>query len=123
MKSIQTKYLGFTNHKPSRIVAKAEGVPSLTTTCNALDEWRIANKLEHITNHQAAARLLAKRCGWSTTLVSGGLPDGTWCHCFVPEVVTETLKLGKSLFDVVSYSERFAPLEGGISSSIRSLNI
>lgn len=92
MKAIQTKYLPFTNHKPSRIVAKAEGVPSLTTTCNALDEWRIANRLEHITNHQAAARLLAEKQGWHTTLVSGGLPDGTWAHCFIPGGVVERIR-------------------------------
>lgn len=123
MKAIQTKYLPFTNTKPSRIIAKAEGVTSLTLTCSALDEWRTENKLEHITNHQAAARLLAVRYGWSTTFVSGGLPDGTWAHCFVPKTVVETLKLGKILFDVVSCSERFVPLADGINSSIKSLNL
>lgn len=123
MKAIQTKYLPFTNTKSSRIIAKAEGVASLTSTCNALDEWRTDNKLEHITNHQAAARLLAEKYDWSTTLVSGGLPDGTWAHCFVPDVVTETVKLGKVLFDVISCSERFDGVKNGIDASVKALNL
>lgn len=96
MKAIQTKYLPFTNTRPSRIVAKAEDVKAHCVTCNALDEWRIANKLEHITNHQAAARLLAEKQGWSTTLVSGELPDGTWCHCFIPGDVVEGIRRAES---------------------------
>lgn len=123
MKAIQTKYLPFTYTKPARIIAKAEGVESKTFTCDALDKWRVENKLEHTTNHQAAARLLAIKHGWSTTLVSGGLPDGTWAHCFVPDVVTETVKLGKVLFDVVSCSERFDGLKNGIDASVKALNV
>lgn len=84
MKAIITKYLPFTNTKPSRIVAKAEGVPSVTTTCGSLEIIAAERGWTHLTDHQAAARLLAEKQGWSTTLVSGGLPDGTWCHCFVP---------------------------------------
>jgi len=78
MKAIQTKYVGPTNTKGSRIIAKAEGVSTMIVSYDHalnLDE-----------NHNAAARLLAQKYNWINqkhNLVSGVLPDGTVAHCFV----------------------------------------
>ena len=63
MKAIQTKYLPATNTKPSRVKAFAEGVKPLTISAGDDNA------------HAAAAIALAKRMGWTGTLVSGGLPD------------------------------------------------
>lgn len=82
-KAIHTKYLPFTNTKPSRIKASAEGVKSETWTCCELDNIRVKDGLEHITNHQCAALIFATLHKWSTDLASGGLADGSWVHCFV----------------------------------------
>lgn len=91
MKAIHTKYLPFTNTKPSRIKASAEGVKSITYTCNQLDIVRAKDGLEHITNHQCAAKLFAHDNHWSTDLSSGGLADGSWVHCFVKQNAARNL--------------------------------
>jgi hypothetical protein len=117
MKSIQTKYLPATNTKPSRIKASAEGVKSEVWTCNELDDIRKADGLEHITNHQCAARIFAHLHKWGTALASGGLPDGSWAHCFVPDIVVQTIKLADTLFDTVSCSERFDGLRDSVKAS------
>jgi len=82
MKAIITKYLPFTNHKPSRIKASAEGVSSATYTCNYLDHLK---DLDHLTGHQRAAHCFALYHNWSTNLASGGLPSGEWAHCFTTD--------------------------------------
>jgi len=123
MKAIKTKFVGATNTKPSRISAKAESLKAEIYTCNALEELRLKLGLEHVDLHIIAARQYAFHLGWDNTLVSGGLPGGDWAHCLLPDVVTETLKLGNVLFDVVSCSERFTPLASAIKDSIKALNI
>jgi len=115
VKAIQTEYLGFTNHKPSRIVAKAEGVPSITTTCGSLEIIAAERGWTHLDKHQVAARLLAEKQGWGATLVSGGLPDGTWCHCFVPESVVEALACADATL------ERIAPGGSRATAGTRDL--
>ncbi len=82
MKAIITKYLPFTNTKPSRIKASAEGVKSITWTCNFLQgvaECKTSGE------HKLAAHLFAASNQWPTNLASGGLPNGEWAHCFVPD--------------------------------------
>lgn len=75
MKAILTRYLPFTDTKPSRIKASAEGVPSRVWTCNELDHpLRSA--------HTQAAYLFAIEHNWPDNLASGGLPNGDWAHCF-----------------------------------------
>jgi len=76
MKAIVTKYLPFTDTKPSRIKASAEGVPSKIYTCEELDHFI---RSVHI---QAAHEFCALN-NWSGNLASGGLPSGEWAHCFV----------------------------------------
>jgi hypothetical protein len=82
MKAIQTKYLPFTDTRPSRIKASAEGVPSKIYTGEYLDQLA---DLDHLDRHQRAAHCFALGRNWPTSLASGGLPDGTQAHCFLPE--------------------------------------
>lgn len=86
MKAIQTKILPATDHLPTRIKALAEGVKSRVWSVSDLEDYlRNAGKSQRIEAvHAEAARRLAKRYGWGKDrLVSGGLPDGSWAHCFV----------------------------------------
>ncbi len=78
MKAIQTKFLGATDTKPSRIKASAEGVKSLTFTLSELEH-------DTLSAHNYAAQRFAGSYGWSTNLASGGLPDRSWAHCFLPK--------------------------------------
>ena len=77
MKAIVTKYVGPTNTKPSRIVAKAEGVKSVTVSYD--------HSLNVADNHKAAALALCNRMGWTGDMASGGMPEAdSYCHCFIP---------------------------------------
>lgn len=67
-KAIQTKYLGPTNTKGSRIKAFAEGVK--------IGSFNRDSGLSTEANHCEAARLLASRFGWHGLWVGGGTPDG-----------------------------------------------
>lgn len=66
MKAIETKYLPCTNSRGSRIKAYAEGGASLTVS------------YDHGAHnpHADAAVALARKMGWTGTLVSGGKADG-----------------------------------------------
>jgi hypothetical protein len=74
MKAIQTTYRPATNYTGSRILARAEGVPSLTLP--------YPHELNSDAAHRLAATLLAEKYGWlnSCDLVSGGLPTGDVAH-------------------------------------------
>lgn len=76
MQAIHTKYLVPTNHSGSRIRA----------TCAAKRitlPWDCELEVEE--NHRLAALALAEMIGWSTEgLVTGCLPDGSYCHVFAP---------------------------------------
>ena len=76
MKAISTRYLSATNTKPSRIKVSAEGVKSITYTCDELE-----GTVDNI--HIVAAKRFAKATGWSTKLASGGLTADSWVHCFI----------------------------------------
>jgi len=68
---IQTKYLGPTDYRGSRIVARADGVPKVSVPYD--------HALNVEDNHRAAAEKLANQHGWlrGWRLVPGYLPDGT----------------------------------------------
>lgn len=78
MKAIVTKYLPFTNIKPSRIKASAEGVKSVIRSCDELEGF--ARSV-----HIQAAHLFCADNNWSGNLASGQLPNGDWAHCFIPD--------------------------------------
>lgn len=81
MKAITTKFIGPTDTKPARVVAKAEGVASHTVS------WDHA--LDQDDNHERAARELALRMEWvdlkgrdehaafAEDYCAGTLPDGS----------------------------------------------
>ena len=75
MKAIQTKYMGPTNFRGSRIKATAEGV-SVTVP--------YADELNSEEAHAVAAVALVRKMGWPGDLIQGGRPDGRG-YCFVFE--------------------------------------
>lgn len=80
MKAIQTKYLGATNCRPSRIKATAEGVSAVVYTVDELEDSG-AGSLQSA--HVLAAHAFAARYNWHLKLASGVLPSGDHCHVFV----------------------------------------
>lgn len=91
MQAIQTKYLGPTNFRPSRIKASCER-GSITVSYPL--------ELSGDDVHRFAVRELVKRFAmedfntyktppeknpWMRPTVCGGLPDGTTCHVFIGE--------------------------------------
>lgn len=82
MQAIITKFIGPTNYRGSRIKAKCQA-GSITVSYE--------HGLGTDDNHDAAAKALAEKLGWTGDgygkLVGGGLPDGTGnCYVFVKEV-------------------------------------
>lgn len=66
MKAIQTHYVGPTNFRGSRIIAKAEGVKPLTIGYDHASD----------NPHREAAEKLCARQGWQGRLIEGNLPNG-----------------------------------------------
>jgi hypothetical protein len=69
--AIQTKYLGPTNVRGSRIKATAFAGSVIVAYDHSLN---VEN------NHKAAAKALCDKMGWQVDLVSGELADGTYAH-------------------------------------------
>lgn len=89
MQAIVTKYLCPTNFKGSRYKATAQAGSITVSADDALNPEQ---------NHKAVCDALCaklddandarygidNRRHWSLPKVSGGLPDGTWAHVFLP---------------------------------------
>lgn len=71
--AIVTKYVGPTNSRGSRIIAKAFS-GSLTVSYD--------DGLNPDENHARAAEAFAKKMNWAGTLAGGGMPSGDG-YCFV----------------------------------------
>jgi hypothetical protein len=75
MQAIRTQYFGPGNVRGSRIKATA-AAGSLTVGYD--------HRLNLTANHRVAAEAFQAKLDWSGdgygTLVSGCLPDGSWCH-------------------------------------------
>lgn len=71
--AITTAFHGPTNTRGSRIKATAYGGSVTVGYDHALDSFE---------NHEAAAKALQKKLGWSGKLQAGGLPNGKG-YCFV----------------------------------------
>ncbi len=69
MKAILTKYLGPTNHRPSRIKAiEPDGKSIIINYDYGLDEYEL---------HKSAAVALCDKLGWGhQSLVGGGIKEG-----------------------------------------------
>ena len=84
MKAIQVSYRGPTDTRGSGLIAKAEGVSSVTIG--------YPHELNSDDAHRLAAEKLCDKYGWthrsadgaSSRLVSGGLPNGDTVFCFIP---------------------------------------
>lgn len=74
MKAIQTKYLGATNQRGSRIKACTEGGNTITIP--------YPHELSGDAVHRLAAQALCDKLGWNRQFVTGGLPNGDYCHVF-----------------------------------------
>lgn len=76
MQAIHTKYVKPTNKRTSRVMATCEG----GSVCLPWD-----HELDTQGNHELAAALLCDLLSWPTErLVTGCLPDGSYCHVFAP---------------------------------------
>lgn len=73
MQAIQTKYLAPTNSRGARIKATC-AAKSITVS--------YAYELNIAENHRLAATELKTSLGWSGTLESGSLKDGSYVHVF-----------------------------------------
>ena len=80
MQAIQTKYLGPTNTKGSRIVASYAGGKVITS-------WDYSKDVTE--NHLDAALALAEKLDWlrhTHSWAHGCLPDGSYCLAFQPRL-------------------------------------
>ena len=66
--AIQTRYLGPTNHRGSRIKAYTDSGRSVTIECES------AKSSEE--NHRTAASALMAKMGWTDDLIEGGTHEG-----------------------------------------------
>lgn len=82
MQAIQTKYVGPTNYRGTRIIARAAAGRLVFDYDYSLGD---------IGNHSAAAQALADKLGWGGTWVGGSLPDGSMAWAWD---ISETFKAG-----------------------------
>lgn len=83
MQAIQTKYLGPTNNRPGRILAKCDAGKLVTSWDHDYDVQG---------NHELACAALRKTLdrrngggsAWACQFASGSLPDGSYAHVYVP---------------------------------------
>jgi hypothetical protein len=77
MQAIHTRYLADTRARGARICATTADGRHITGYDYAFDAE---------TNHRIAAEMLVGRLGWNDAahgaLISGSLPDGSYCHVF-----------------------------------------
>lgn len=74
MQAIETKYLPYTNTKPSRIKASCDAGTIIVS-------WDYGLNIEE--NHIAAALQLANKLGWDKEFISGELSSGNYAHVFL----------------------------------------
>lgn len=95
MQAIITKYLGPTNYKGSRIKASCERGSIVVSYDDSLNQEqahiaavkaliRKFNK-EDIARHGAGA--VKDGRSWNSQFVSGGMPDGGYCHVFMQSYI------------------------------------
>lgn len=86
MKAIQSRTLGWTNSKHTRIKVVTEKCPAKVMSYSTLEDELIASGLEEIRDehiHNLAARKYADALGWPEKLVTGYLPNGDFAHCLL----------------------------------------
>lgn len=78
MQSIETRYVGPTDRRGSRIIASAPGGRVVVSW-----DYSLPNELE--SNHAAAASALCAKQGWTGRMVGGWLPRDRMAWVFVAE--------------------------------------
>lgn len=102
MQAIHTKILPATNTKGTRIKATCQA-GSITIGYHSVDEGGIFSEDDR---HRAVARMLQKKLGWTSDvgrygeIVTGCLPDGTYCH-----VLTEAVTHIRNIREAVRRGE------------------
>lgn len=97
-KAITTKYLSWTETKPARIKASAEGVPAKVWSRDSLEEEHAKTPgTDHLNLQEFAARKFAAVNNWKGALAGGGLSADVWVHCFVPPVVPAPVSVNDTL--------------------------
>lgn len=99
MQAIVTKYLGATDSRGSRIIARADA-GSVTVA------WDYA--IDDDANHRAAAEALCARLGWKGKLACGGMPPKSAYACvfvFVTPSTCETLRAKRARTRAVRRSQ------------------
>lgn len=74
--AIETRWLGPTNTRPSRIVARADAGRIVVS-------WDYALTIAE--NHRKAAEALCNRLRWSGELIGGNLPGARMAWVFAPD--------------------------------------
>jgi len=78
MQAIITKYLGPTEHKPSRVKARAANGQSITMSWHSIDKDNTEDA------HRVAAEALRDKLGWTGELIAGGTKEG-FVFVFAPK--------------------------------------
>jgi hypothetical protein len=73
--AIQTRYIGPSNTKGARIVARC-AAKRIIVSRHRFDELSTEKA------HQAVAKLLAKQLDWTGDMITGCLHDGSYAHVF-----------------------------------------
>ncbi len=76
MQAIETRFIGQTNTKPSRIKATACGVASLTMSKYAAEEKSPDRGNHEADTHRVVAEALRDKLGWKGNLICGGTKRG-----------------------------------------------
>ncbi len=106
MIAIETKYVGPTDNKPSRIIASTCNGQRLTISCGRAEDMA-REKLGHDdtqSSHQVVAQALADKMGWTDRIVGGGTKRG-YVFVFVPSLTA----IDSCLPDLEHYAATHGP--------------
>ena len=107
MKAIVTKYIPATNTKPSRVKAKAEGVPAIVISYG-----------KHLYPHKEAALTLCRKYGWGEDIIGGGMPDQTG-ECFVfLDRIAKALRAVEATREAFQAGKRDGATMGAVSAAM-----
>lgn len=107
MKAIVTKYIPATDTRPSRVKAKAEGVPPITISYNSYDN-----------PHREAALALCRKYGWGEDLLSGGMPDQTGEVFVFADPLTRAMRKVESVREAFQSGKRDGATMGAVSAAM-----
>lgn len=92
MQAIMTKYIGPTNHKPSRVKAYTEAFPRGVTVSWEYGAGNLSSSSDVEANHDRAAKAFIQKLGWHGNWVRGSTRDGYVYVCLSREVEGRAFK-------------------------------